>query len=91
MIVASERKSVVYDRLVRITDLYLGPVSKRFINRQIVNHLHKDPDELTCEDLQRLVDWIRVVVSLLTNDEKVVEEYISQVRILADNKANLAA
>lgn len=87
MIVAADRNSAVYERLVRITDLYLGPVSKRFINRQIVNHLHKNPADLTNEDLKSLVDWIRVVVSLLTSDEKLVEEYISEVMILAsENK-----
>jgi hypothetical protein len=85
-VIAAERRSPVYDGLVRITDSYLGPASRRFINRQIENHLHKEPYELTKQDLESLIDWIQVVVALTTDDEHVIEEYISQVKLLTAGK-----
>lgn len=68
----------LYDKVVRVTHVYLGPAADRFIARQVQNHLHKQPSELSAKDLQRLIDWIRVTVSLLTEDSEIIEEYISQ-------------
>lgn len=80
-------KLSIYDNLVKITDVYLGPASTRFINRQIVNHLQKRPNDIDGKDLLRLIEWIQVVVSLLTNDEEVVADYISEVRKLSAAQA----
>ncbi|HET8991796.1 MAG TPA: hypothetical protein VFN31_02050, partial [Candidatus Saccharimonadales bacterium] len=55
-----------------------GPAAERFIDRQVENHLHKSPSKLTKNDLAALIDWIRVIVSLLTEDTDMVEEYISE-------------
>ncbi|HSX45767.1 MAG TPA: hypothetical protein VLG27_02050 [Candidatus Saccharimonadia bacterium] len=79
---AASSKPDLYDKLIRVTHVYLGPAADRFINRQIQNHLHKEPTQLTSSDLLQLVDWIQVTVSLLTDDSEVVEEYITQVRNL---------
>lgn len=64
--------------------MYLGPAADRFIIRQVQNHLHKEPQELSYEDLQQLIDWIRVAVSLLTEDSAMVEEYIHRLEILTE-------
>lgn len=74
---------LLYDRVVRITRVYLGPAADRFIARQIQNHLHKEPQALSSEDLGRLIDWIRVAVSLLTEDNDIIEEYTTQLQELA--------
>lgn len=74
----------LYDRVVRVTHVYLGPAADRFITRQVQNHLHKEPEELSPEDLTKLIDWIRVTVSLLTEDREIVEEYIHQLSLLTD-------
>lgn len=74
----------LYDKVVRVTHVYLGPTADRFIARQVQNHLHKKPEELSKEDLLKLIDWIRVAVSLLTEDSEVVEEYIAQLQKLAE-------
>ena len=79
----SSHQPILYDKLIRLTHVYLGPAADRFISRQIQNHLNKEPRDLTREDLLLLIDWIRVTVSLLTDDNEVVEEYIAQVRNLA--------
>lgn len=73
----------VYDQVVRVTHVYLGPAADRFIIRQVHNHLHKEPDQLTRDDLSKLIDWIRVAVSFLTDDSELVEEYTDELERLA--------
>lgn len=70
----------IYQQVVSVTHVYLGPAAERFIARQVQNHLHKAPDDLTESDLVQLIDWIKVVVSLLTQDEAIVEEYTAELR-----------
>lgn len=73
----------LYDEVVRITNIYLGPAADRFIARQVQSHLQKRPDRLTKDDLAKLTDWIQVAVALLTDDSEVVEEYIAHLHKLA--------
>lgn len=70
--------SPIYDEVVRVTHVYLGPAADRFIARQVENHLHKSPTELSKADLVQLIDWIRVVVALITEDSDIIEEYVSE-------------
>jgi hypothetical protein len=74
----------LYDQVVRVTHVYLGPAANRFIARQVENHLHKSPEELSPTDLVGLIDWIRVVVSLLTEDNEIIEEYTAELQKLAN-------
>ena len=74
--------SGLYARVVSITDVYLGPAAERFISRQVQNHLHKEPSEFSESDLVKLIDWVRVAFSLLTEDAAVVEEYIGRLQEL---------
>lgn len=74
----------VYKKVVDITHVYFGPAADRFIARQVENHLHKPPSELTREDLKGLIDWIKVVVSLLTPNEELVEEYLKALKKLSE-------
>jgi hypothetical protein len=78
----------LYDKVVRITNVYLGPAADRFIARQVQNHLHKPPEELSQSDLLKLIDWIRVTVSLLTDDSEIIEEYAAQLQRLAVPQSN---
>ena len=83
----SGQNTQLYDKVVRVTNVYLGPAADRFIARQVQNHLHKAPEELSRDDLLKLIDWIKVAVSLLTEDSEIVEEYAERLRQLAeDNK-----
>lgn len=81
---AASTEGTLYDRIVKVTHVYLGPAADRFIARQVQSHLHKPPSAITNDDLLKLVDWIRVAVSLLTDDSEVVEEYITQLKKLTD-------
>lgn len=78
----------LYDRVVRVTHVYLGPAADRFIARQVQNRLHKQPQDLSSKDLSSLIDWIRVTVSLLTEDSEIIEEYISQLVVLSQKTEN---
>jgi hypothetical protein len=76
------KQTNLYAKVVRVTNVYLGPAADRFISRQVENHLHKSPENLSKEDLIKLIDWIKVAVSLLTEDTEIVEEYAAQLRKL---------
>lgn len=73
----------VYDQVVRVTHVYLGPAADRFIDRQVENHLHKSPEQLSEADLASLIDWIQVVVSLITDNDEIIQEYTAELRKLA--------
>lgn len=75
----------LYQEVVKVTHVYLGPAADRFIARQVENHLHKNPEDLTKKDLLGLIDWIRVVVSLLTEDSEIIEEYVKELYKLAQS------
>lgn len=64
-----------YDELVHITEDYLGPAARRFIDRQTKNHLNKDPGYLTKTELITLADWVKLTLALLTKDETIKTEY----------------
>jgi hypothetical protein len=76
----------IYTEVVRVTNIYLGPAAERFIARQVQNHLHKAPEELTAQDLTKLIDWIRVGVSFLTDDSDIIEEYTNELRKIMAGK-----
>ena len=73
----------IHDQVVKITHVYLGPAADRFIDRQVQNHLHKSPEHMSKADLLKLIDWIKVAVSLITEDSEIVEEYTDQLRRIA--------
>ncbi len=76
-------QSTLFDKVVSVTHVYLGPAADRFIVRQIHNHIGKEPEALSRADLERLIDWIRVAVSFLTDDVELVEEYTQELHKLA--------
>lgn len=79
----ASKSSSIYEQVVQVTHVYLGPAAERFIARQVENHLHKSPSELSQDDLLNLIAWIKVVVTLLTEDDEIIEEYISALQKLA--------
>lgn len=82
----TQDKTQLYREVVDITTSYLGPAAERFITRQIKTHLGKDPDELSPEDLAKLVDWVKVAIALLTEDSKTVQDYTNSLLELARRK-----
>lgn len=76
----------IYRQVVAISHTYLGPASERFIDRQITNHLDKKPEELQSGDIHKLIDWIKIAVSFLTEDSDLIDEYIHQLKQIAQNQ-----
>jgi hypothetical protein len=72
----------LYQHVVRITYIYLGPAADRFVTRQIANHLHKQPEQLRKADLPELIDWIKLAMGFLTEDQKMIDEYIGRLHTL---------
>lgn len=72
----------LYSCVIEVTEDYLGPAAERFIDRQIENHLHKDPTALCTKDLHLLIDWLRLAVSVITDDKQLVEEYTRRLQEL---------
>ena len=79
----SKQTISLYDKVVKVTHVYLGPAADRFIARQVENHLRKPPEKLSEADLLGLIAWIRLAVSLLTDDTEIVDEYTAQLEKLA--------
>jgi hypothetical protein len=75
----------VYQQVVSISAEYLGPSAERFISRQITTHLLKDPEKLTKRDISKLTEWVRVTFSLLTDDQELVESFVSDLKALSAN------
>lgn len=70
-------RGTLYQDVVAVTYDYLGPAADRFVTRQIRMHLQKEPEQLGRKDLRALVDWIRIAMSLISDDNELVEEYIA--------------
>lgn len=64
----------LYDNIVMIVENYLGPAAPRFVDRQIQFHLSKAPAEISPEDVPRLVEWIKISLALLTDNQATIEE-----------------
>jgi hypothetical protein len=77
----------LYNQVVTVTMAYLGPAAERFIARQIKTHLNKEPEDLTPQDLNKLVDWIKIAIALLTEDSKIVDDFAHSLLELAKKPA----
>lgn len=76
----------LYEEVVAVTYEYLGPAADRFITRQIRNHLKKEPENLKQKDLNKLIDWLSISMSLITKDEGLVIKYITTLEKMAKTK-----
>lgn len=76
-------ESRLIDQVLEISQDYLGPAAERFIDRQVAAHLHKKPDNVTSDDLLKLVDWLKLSFALLTDDRELVNEYARRLRQIA--------
>jgi hypothetical protein len=73
---------LLYQKVVEITQDYLGPAADRFIARQIEHHLHVEPRDITRPQLVKLLDWIQIAMTSLTKDEVLVNQYIAELKQL---------
>jgi hypothetical protein len=76
------QQHIFYDKVVKVTAKYLGPAAERFVARQIRNHLDKEPEQLKSNELADLIDWFRIAMAILSEDEQVVRDYTSDLESL---------
>jgi len=80
------KKKSVYNSAIEISEEYLGPAGKRFLQRQIDTHLHIKPQDLNEKNIVELVDWVKLAVSLLTDDKEIVEEFTTCLLLLSEQR-----
>jgi hypothetical protein len=73
----------LYENIVAITEDYLGPAARRFIDRQINFHFEKRPDQITRADLTKLSEWVKVSLALLTEDRQMVDDFTKRINKLS--------
>lgn len=73
----------LYEKVVRVTNGYLGPAADRFVSRQISTHLGKEPHRLHGRDLHKLIDWISLSMAVLVEDQELIKQYIDELKELA--------
>lgn len=71
--------AALFEAIVTAAEPYLGPAAERFIARQVKFHLGKKPEELSKEDLPKLVEWVKVSLAMLTEDKAMVAEFNQRV------------
>jgi hypothetical protein len=76
----------LYAQVVAATAEYMGPAANRFIVRQIRTHLSKDPAQLEPKDLPILAHWIKLEISLLTDEEKIVDAFARSIEKLSTTR-----
>ncbi len=78
-----QQSNKLYNQIVDLTQEYLGPAAQRFIDRQIVHHLKKSPQKISVGDISELNSWVKISLSLLTEDEVLVDEFCNRLKKLA--------
>lgn len=73
-----------FEEIVDVTEEYLGPAARRFVSRQITFHLSKEPEAVTPDDIPELVEWMRVTMSMLTQDKTLVVEYSAKIQAIME-------
>lgn len=76
----------LYAQVVATAAEYMGPAANRFIVRQIRTHLSKDPAQLEAKDLPTLAHWIRLEITLLTDEEKIIDAFASSIEKLSTTR-----
>jgi hypothetical protein len=85
---SSFTQKTVYEQVVDVTYEYLGPAAERFVARGIEAHLGKKPEELTKEDIEKLLDWSKLSLALLTEDTHVVDDFTQNMLSISENAGN---
>lgn len=71
----------LYDEVVDLARLYLGPAGKKFVDRQIKGHLEIESAQLDASHLDELATWCYTSSKILMDDAK-AREFSEKVRTL---------
>ncbi len=74
--------TLLYQKVVHIAEDYFGPAAPRYIGRLVQNHFGKTPDQLTQKDMPELIEWTRLTIAMLTEDQVMVEEFTDRLALV---------
>jgi hypothetical protein len=77
-----------FDGITAVAEDYFGPAAPRIIARLVTNHLKKEPEAINENDIEALSIWVRMAVSMLTENETVSEEFITRLKQLKSTPDN---
>ncbi|MDY6835169.1 MAG: hypothetical protein SVY53_10265 [Chloroflexota bacterium] len=63
----------LYDEVVDIAKVYLGPAADKFVTRQIRTHLNIESSQLSKQHLDELAHWCNISGALAMSEEKAME------------------
>lgn len=75
-----------YRDLVKASEQYLGPAAERFVRRQIYQHLDKEPESISRNDISKLIEWIQPAFALITNDATLVDNYVHSLQEISKTR-----
>ena len=76
----------LYDDVIDLAKVYLGPAARKFVDRQIKGHLDMDGSQLVHEDLEELAKWCYTSSKMLMNDVK-AREFSDKVKSLRNGSS----
>lgn len=68
-----------YVELLKLTRAYFGSDGPNHVAKFLHTHLEKSPNDVTSEDIISLIDWLKILVGFLEDDEEIVKQYIAEV------------
>jgi hypothetical protein len=73
---------LLYEQVASITEDYFGPAAPRYIERLISTRFHKPAAELKPEDMPELIEWVRLSMAVLTEQERAIDDITSRLSSL---------
>jgi hypothetical protein len=71
-------KLSLYQEVIGIAEDYFGPAASRYIDRLIIGHLGKRPQQLRYKDLPELFTWVKLTVAMVTDESPMIEEFMTR-------------
>lgn len=75
----------LYTQVVEVSEEFLGPAGERFIRRQVETHLAITPESIKPQHLPELVEWLRLMFNMITNDAAIVDDFANKLLKLSKN------
>ena len=63
----------LYDDVISLASLYMGPAAGKFVSRQLSAHLQVEPTRLNKQHLDELAKWVFISGKLLMSEPKAQE------------------
>lgn len=73
---------MLYDNIINIAKLYMGPAAEPFVKRQIKSHLKIELEVLNNQHIEELAKWCQISARLIMDKEK-AQEFGNRIKNLA--------